>query len=413
MKKAFHHIVLLVAILITNITLAQGWVNIPTPISSNLIIYDIRFPDDQSSIGYAGGSNYTYNGKARVMKTTDGGLTWNTILESTVNKTGILCMDFTSINKGLAGTMNGDLLVTTDGGQNWTTKDIDPSVNEGEIDVIEFFDANNGILNTLNQGTYTTTDGGATWTRAVFSYSGILDICYATSDLLFACGSNQKIYKSTNKGQSWTLDFIGQNSSKFNLGVHFYDDMNGMVSSEHGQVFVTNNGGITWTSRGNSHNGPMHDVLMHTPNHASMVTNPGQVFTTSDRGATWVSDSSSHHFFQSFYKIIQLSDGTQLVCGSGSDGGTILRKAAPPASVKEMQRSIMEVYPNPASGHIIMDKTLDADLQIFNSTGQLIWSGNTIKNQSKQLDISSWNSGIYTLVSISSNGRESIRFVKE
>lgn len=69
MKKSLTLPLLAISVLNAQFSNAQNWTSIPTPVTTNLILYDIDFPAGQNDIGYAGGSNVTYNGHGTVLKT--------------------------------------------------------------------------------------------------------------------------------------------------------------------------------------------------------------------------------------------------------------------------------------------------------------------------------------------------------
>ena len=306
---------------------AQGWETISTPVTTNLILYDISFPDGQDNIGFTGGSNVTYNGKGKILKTTDQGSNWEVIYESDVNGTGVTSIFFLTTEHGFAGLMGGNVMITTDGGLNWSSSDIDPLTDQGEVGDLEFFDANNGVAVTIWGGIYTTTDGGASWTVATTNYIGGHDVAYADANTLFAVGNDQKIYKSIDGGKNWSQIYSGT-FQQINLGVHFADANNGLVTSEEGAVFVTADGGNTWnnyTVAGQF--GLMRGAWVLDENNMYATGTPGQVFKTVDGGMNWTMDSPVDPN-PSYYKIKFTANGTGFVCGSGSTGGTILRKLA-------------------------------------------------------------------------------------
>lgn len=216
---------------------AQDWESITTPINSNLILYDISFPKGQDEVGFTGGAHLTYNGHGTIMKTEDKGATWNVIYQSNVNGTGVSSINFLDLQKGFAGTQAGNIMTTIDGGANWTSSDLDPNVDQGEIRAIVFYDENRGVLLTGWEGVYVTEDGGSTWAPATTDLTGpAYSITYADEQVLFAVGNQQKIYKSTDGGYTWTTNFTGNNSGNVNIGVDFSDVSHGLVTSEEGNI---------------------------------------------------------------------------------------------------------------------------------------------------------------------------------
>ena len=359
---------------------AQLWESIDTPVSTNLILYDISFPAGQDMIGFTGGSNVTYNGKGKILKTEDGGETWDLLWESDVNGTGVTSIYFQSTLIGFAGTMGGNLMKTTDGGSTWTSADIDSGQDQGELTDLEFYDSDNGALISQWNGIYTTTDGGDTWTEATTNYIGGQDLCYIDATTLFAVGGEQNIYKSTDGGSTWTFNFSGPNANMqwYNLGVYFYDADNGIVTSEEGQTFITDDGGDSWTLNTiPGQFGLMHGAWMMDSEHYYVCATPGEVFYTEDGGTVW--SSEFYDFEPSYYKIKFTDNGTGFVCGSGASGGTILRKVpAVVDGINEMELTQFSVYPNPAKDVINLSFEGNTNelynLTILSSLGKLVYS---------------------------------------
>jgi hypothetical protein len=106
-------------------------------------------------------------------------------------------------------------------------------------------------------GTYArTTDGGATWHSATVPGASELDFrdvqaVDANSAYLLSIGPGEasKIYKTTDGGRGWTLQFTNENSSVFDAFA-FWDDRTGIAMSDpvDGRFILikTTDGGATW-----------------------------------------------------------------------------------------------------------------------------------------------------------------------
>lgn len=407
MNKLFTLPLLAFSILGAQFANAQNWMSITTPVTSNLILYDIDFPAGQNDIGYTGGSNVTYNGHGTLLKTTDAGETWTVAWSSATSGTGITTLYFLSADTGFAGTQGGNIMKTVDGGTTWTSTDFDPANDQGDINDIQFHGDDNGVLVTNYNGIYYTTDGGATWVSATTSPSmGQFSLCYADATTLFSCGNSQSIFKSTDGGVTWTSSHSSP-SQNVNLGVDFFDANNGMVTSEDGAYFKTTDGGATWTSGTiPNQSGLMHGVVMLNLNDIFVCATPGQVFHTLDGGTTWMDDSGMD-FNPSYYAILFTPDGTGFVSGSGATGGTILKRAPETTGMVELKVDdvTLRTYPNPVSSSLTVEfstpRSERVDMTVVNSLGEVVGTkqvasknGGTTRTE---LDLSRLAAGVYTI----------------
>jgi photosystem II stability/assembly factor-like uncharacterized protein len=394
-------------------TYAQTWDTISTPVSGNLILQDIVFPDGQSEIGYTGGTNVTYNGKGKVLKTIDGGDTWVVQWESDVNGTGVTSLHFFDTMNGYAGTMSGDIMKTTDGGSTWVSSDIDPLVDQGELSDLDFYDNDNGALISLYNGIYYTNDGGDTWDVATTNYTESIDLYYASQSTLFAVGYDQEIYKSTDGGDTWTFNYQGANGGPgmnyVNLGVFFKDANNGIVTSEEGDYFITSDGGDTWTSESIATQfGLMRSAYMFDADNIYICATPGEVFNTSNGGTDWA--SQYYDYNPAFYKITFTNNGTGFVCGSAGNGGTILKSTPISLGIAESDMQGFTVYPNPSSEYLYLEfeATFDSDFRVIliDNVGRIVvekqfFSQNNGLTQG--IDVSSLSEGMYILTILNEN----------
>jgi photosystem II stability/assembly factor-like uncharacterized protein len=167
------------------------------------------------------------------------------------------------------------LLATTDGGLTWNTLVTPQDSNEIQScskTSMVFFDVQNGWLARECKGLYPaphimrTTDGGATWTRieppapasapnlftdyacdmATPNPLSALSVIMAMKCLNMADYSTQKnyIYSTSDGGATWTSDPLPADYS-LGEGLHFFDPLNGFAFGR--KIFKTSDGGQTWT----------------------------------------------------------------------------------------------------------------------------------------------------------------------
>lgn len=321
MKK---HITLLAMIILfgSNI-IAQGW-NYVTTTGTTFILYGMSFPPSQSNIGYACGMQYTYNADGVVVKTTDGGDNWTTVLPMSGDIDGLQGIWFISDNVGFAGGWNNYFIKTTDGGTNWTN--ITCGSNVWYYVEVEFWDANNGVAaasmnSSTDQAIFITSDGGNTWVPATSGADvNIMGISYADQNTLFAVGTSGNVFKSTDGGHNWT---ISANVGAMLFGLDFANATFGVVGGEE-KMFATNDGGTTWSTYTTGYEN-FYAAKAHSDGTGYIGGTDENIYVTTDFGATWSMEHNGSGT-SSLYRIRETQDGDLFACGSQ---GTIITKASP------------------------------------------------------------------------------------
>jgi photosystem II stability/assembly factor-like uncharacterized protein len=206
-----------------------------------------RFFFINESIGWVGG-----NGK--IIKTTDGGDSWNNVYNS--QGKFIQHIFFLTNNIGWATGLDGNngntsfILKTTDGGNNWTQ--YNNSSIPSNLGQIRFKDSDNGIAIGGSSG-FTeishTSNGGEIWTQSTLSNSvsweGFTDIqIISNTSNCWIIGDYGSVYKSINNGQSWTLNHRFTNAQLRSL--HFINNQEGWITGNDGFIAKTINGGVSW-----------------------------------------------------------------------------------------------------------------------------------------------------------------------
>ena len=196
-------------------------------LGSLLGLNNINFVND--SVGYITGNPLI------LQKTTDQGHTW----KSTVIRDDFSDIFFISPEKGFA-VSPGSLYCTTDKGATWSLK---PNSPYGCMNIV-FTDSLTGFIGGYENKIYKTTNSGITWTMK--NITGKTDSLYFINKIVFpdkktgyACGVYDT-YKTTDSGENWYSV-----SAKGGYSLFFTDSLTGLVLSR--PVIKTTNGGITWT----------------------------------------------------------------------------------------------------------------------------------------------------------------------
>ncbi len=193
-----------------------------------------------------------------IVKTTDGGYTWNTVLDpipfSSRNKVGGITFGDTVTGYAWVSLNDYDeyhVFKTSDSGADW--QEIFTATGPGYLSGdIGFFDANTGFMAGPDTWLQRTTDGGSTWNPVSinnlppeFANKDFEDIHVINSNLAWGVG-NKFIVKTTDKGATW--EYINHNISGIDSSFYSvsFDNTMGYVGCYDGIILKTTDGGSTW-----------------------------------------------------------------------------------------------------------------------------------------------------------------------
>lgn len=335
-----------------------AWTMMNTDNLSSIGVTDIAIDPNNTNIMYIstgdGDAGDTYS--LGVLKSTDGGLTWNTTgLNWSVTQTRTcrkLIMHPTNSSILLVATSNG-IYKTTDAGANWT------QVQAGSFYDLEFKTDDPTIIFAASTGFYKSTDTGGTFTQIT---SGLpasnvsrmaIAVSAANSAVVYVLAGNSTnqgltgVYKSTNSGTSFstaatTPNLLGWNSAGNDTGGQAWYDLsiecNGsdanMVWVGGVNIWKSTNGGTSWAC--NAHwygdlglpyvHADIHCLQWVAGSSSLWVGCDGGVFTTSNNGTTY-SDASSNLQVSQQYRIgIAELNANKFLTG-WQDNGTNLKNA--------------------------------------------------------------------------------------
>lgn len=144
-------------------------------------------------IGFISGG---FNRK-KVMKTFDGGNTWNQVLDTEFGNIQFLNYQVGYGNR--IGYSDGRLYKTIDGGTTW---DFVFEVDE-DINSFHFIDENTGYVIGDNALMQKTNDGGETWEELTIPYEYYELVKFYTENIGFIVDEEGKIYKTEDGGENW------------------------------------------------------------------------------------------------------------------------------------------------------------------------------------------------------------------
>ncbi|MDD6211088.1 MAG: YCF48-related protein [Bacteroidales bacterium] len=370
----------------------------------------VHFPT--RDVGYAVG------GDGIIVKTTDGGKTWEVLSENTYyDLRGVY---FINEKTGFVYQMasNNKMWRTADGGKTW-------SKSEGPFRYCAyFFDDKKGFA-----GTDRTTDGGITWTKSNWHPDGkrwdVQSVTFIDPSTGFAVGYEWKdgvykghVLKTTDGGINWIEQEFGNINAAFR-SVSFVDEKNGYIvggkynpdgDDRKGVLLKTTDGGLTWKKSvilTESTDNYLFYTAVFTEKGTGYISSSA-IYKTTDDGATWSKDFYSNIFFP---KDLFLHDTrTGVVVGTN---GYVVR-LIDNTPIDETNADVLPTaFPNPARGTVTLPfdgNGADAMLRIFNAGGRLVKEVNADGGlKSVAVDVSGFDAGLYFY---SCNGKSGRFFVE-
>ncbi len=255
-----------------------------------------------------------------VIRTTDGGYTWETKLNSYNLKDDI---HFFDSNHGIILADN-KMLITYNGGINWNVvytqysyytalsffgqvgyvvgydgrmiKSSDYGENWenlsspifGPFEDIYFSNTLNGwAKEVVGPNLARTTNGGGLWeTVDIGSSENLGGLWFISPEVGYAVGEHYSFFKTVNGGDSWQESNLGIEDANVN-SIFFIDELNGFICGGYGFFYKTNDGGLTWNDVGLPGYVNYKDIHFSDENNGWIINYSGYVYHTNDGGNTW------------------------------------------------------------------------------------------------------------------------------
>ena len=224
-------------------------------------------------------------------------------------------VNFADNNNGWAVGTGGTIIRTTDGGQTWNFQ---LSNTTNELDDAYFTDASTGTI-VGDLGTILrTTDGGQNWiAQASGTTSWLQDVYFTDNNTGTAVGYNGTILRTTNGGQNWVMQNSGTTGALY--GVSFTDANTGTAVGDFGTILRTTNGGTDWMPQNSGIWASIFGVSFTSANIGTAAAGYGIIIRTTDGGETWTQQA----YFGSAFSGVYFSDqNTGTVVGAA---GSIVR----------------------------------------------------------------------------------------
>ena len=224
-----------------------------------------------------------------------------------------------------AGTVDGQLLHSTDQGGAWTLL----GQFSAPVDVIITDDDNTFLVGTSTSGVFRSTDGGQNWDPiglAIDETSGFLNSLVSVANVGLFAGASGGIYHLPDGEQTWDYIYSGlANDFLFPSLTAAYS----MAVSADGTVFAGTNDGVlrsvdqgtTWEPANAGLSGTLVHALAGHPNgHLFAGTHGGGIFRSQENGAGWTQLNLPNEHINAL-----LVDETNGHIFAGTNGGGVIR----------------------------------------------------------------------------------------
>lgn len=282
----------LVLALTLNVASAQtGWFAQPSP--TNQYLNSVRFYDIYK--GFIAGGPGGFNDYGLILKTTDGGNSWDM---DTVGTGGFNGSCIIGNNLGWVVGNSGVIYKTTDSGNNWISQSSGISYY---LTSVFFIDSNTGWA-VGNLGTILkTTNGGLNWiSQTSGSSNPLFSVHFVDVNTGWTVGNGSAILKTTNGGTNWVSQTNGTNSEL--RSVQFLDNNTGWIAGT-GILIKTTNGGTNWSAPLNL--GFFRSIQFTDNNNGWAVGYYGNgiIYNTTNGGSSWTNQPNGANLLFSVFFI--------------------------------------------------------------------------------------------------------------
>ena len=366
-------------------------------------------------------------------KSTDGGETWTPgTINLGANTSGLGITSISAISDQIAWISAapdvsdfGGVWKTTDGGLTWTkqTTALFNNPIDSYTSFVHFWDASNGVTGgDTENGTfeiYTTSNGGNNWNRVIganipsslVGEMGYVGVTSVVGNIFWFGTSAGRIFKSIDKGLSWTVTQTP--STDFNLGLDrftFSDANNGLFMDHNNTttLYKTTDGGNNWTSITTP--GFYKTNIAYIPGTSTVIAgaaaNPFGSSYSTDNGSTWTTIDSG--VFHGTLAFLNDSFGFSAGINTNATTGGISKFAGLPLKTPSFEADKQIVaYPNPTNGilKINSNNSLIKEVSVYDLLGKEVFNSKFSPLNNVNLDLNSLQAGNYILKTTSDSGK--------
>lgn len=273
----------------------EVWAILDTPNwGSNHHIRDMEFTDFNTG--------YTVDIHGIILRTFNAGATWDSLNSQTT--TPFYAIGSNSEGNLYAGGLGGKIIRTNDQGLNWQEVSNGAYINLISID---FPTSEKGFI-TGTGGLFKTMNSGQQWDYIeAEELDYIVDAHFIGPETGFAMDSEGTIYRTSDAGESWTLQHQDDKAQSYNA-IYMASPMLGFAvgggysSNNTWSMALRTTDGENWTNLPISHVKPLQDVYFINTSEGFICGDEGTLLYTSNSGNNW-----SLKIMDTTYKLIDIN----------------------------------------------------------------------------------------------------------
>ncbi|PCH66640.1 MAG: hypothetical protein COC01_07545 [Bacteroidetes bacterium] len=390
--------------LIVNTANAQ-W-NLITAEDDSVFFDAVYFTDD--STGFVVGTwGHNNNPGGVILKTTDGGLSWDTTIISSLLPISI---HFPSNDTGYVAGSGDSVLKTVDAGQTWAPLKIGEPVNS-----IFFLDNQIGYASRMNNIILIkTTDGGLNWFEdTTIPNLGGSQVFFPSPNTGYII-AGWAIFKTTDGGSNWSKSFIDITDTTMTTdtsyeSIFFVNETLGFIGgsiaietpffTNYGVIAKTTDGGLTWNAKAYPEILRINSIYFVNAS-IGYAVGTGTILKTTDGGENWypqqVTASFKGVYCTNDTTCYAMSSWPGAIYKTTNGGGPVIIGVDNVNSKKENE---VKIYPNPTTWLITVTGLPKETTRtmVYNILGELVHRQELNGSNDPLIDLSALPGGLYVI----------------
>lgn len=208
--------------------------------------------------------------------------------------------------KGSPPVLRGEILRTSDGGITWQTVFADTSIRPN---CIKFINSQTGFaiggFFASQFRLFKTSNNGINWYPLCYieGYYGKYSVDFVNDQTGYACGIWGTISKTTNGGVNWQLQYQLAYQGNCFLSVDFVNETTGWCAGDSGRIVKTTNGGTNWFTQLSTVSNNLRGIYMLNVNTGYIAAEGALILKTVNSGQNWMRQylPTAQHFTSVYF----------------------------------------------------------------------------------------------------------------